>query len=169
MVKLLPSEKRTRKRHRFIGFIVFPVHLPHQAKVISLIMSLAIGTEPNLPRFRERNLFHFRSGVAGPSHWIPVRMYLLSTPHNSYCVITTTSQIVLRLVCYVLAASKFGLPSSYCYLYYSISQNGQILLFCDSQIVTNHKTRYYVRIMMSQLLRSYVVAFVNSIFSEKAI
>ena len=38
-----PSEKRTQKRYRFIGFIVFPVYLPHQAKAISLVMLLAIG------------------------------------------------------------------------------------------------------------------------------
>ena len=38
-----PSEMRKRERHRCIGFIVFPVYLPHQAKAISLAMSLAIG------------------------------------------------------------------------------------------------------------------------------
>ena len=39
-----PSEKRTRKQHYFIGFIVFPVYLPHQGKAILIATSLAFGS-----------------------------------------------------------------------------------------------------------------------------
>ena len=37
------SKKQMWKWHRFIGFIVFPLYLPHQVKTISLLMSLAVG------------------------------------------------------------------------------------------------------------------------------
>ena len=42
------SEKRTRNRCRFIVFIVLPVYLPHQSKVILLATSLEIGYRTHL-------------------------------------------------------------------------------------------------------------------------
>ena len=57
------KRKANAKRHRFIGFIAFPVYLPHQAKVISLAMLLAIAYRTH---FAARNRFRFCSGVARP-------------------------------------------------------------------------------------------------------
>ena len=62
-----PSENRTRKRHRFIGSMVFPVYLPHQAKAISLAMSLTIG---------------YRSHFAAISHAKSLSLFALVWLHH---------------------------------------------------------------------------------------
>ena len=49
-VQATPSEKPTRKRHRFIGLIVFPVYLPNQVIAILHEMPLAIGYRTHFVR-----------------------------------------------------------------------------------------------------------------------
>ena len=42
--RAIPSEKRTRKRRRFIGFLLFPVFPPQQAKAMLSDVTSQLGS-----------------------------------------------------------------------------------------------------------------------------
>ena len=60
------KRKANAKAVSFHWFLLYPVYLPHHAKAIRSPHCWQLGTDSILPRFRERNRFPFRSGVAKP-------------------------------------------------------------------------------------------------------